>query len=144
MRGPGSEANQGLRKGDYVYMARIQASMARKPASCIALKMRKGKVYDKRFNETGEGYLPIIACDLCGREIRHTGNVIFGKLTRKGRTRLFKRLTFTHKECYAKHLLPKELTSGETLLVEMDIDSFLQSLHGNFSRQCKGDQTKEA
>jgi len=48
--------------------------------------------------------------------------------------RLFKQLTFTHKECYAESLLPGELATGETFLVEMDLPLFLERLFQNFSR----------
>ena len=96
--------------------------------------MRRGRVYDKRFNELVPGYKPMIACDVCHKEIRGDGNVVFGKLTRKGRDRLFKHLTFTHKECYAESLLPRELRTGETFLVEVDLRLFLEHLFQNVLR----------
>jgi hypothetical protein len=108
--------------------------MVRKRAFVKSLKMRKGKAFDKRFNDFGGGFIPVILCDVCNREIRRAGNIIFGKVTHKGRTMLFKRLTFTHKECYGEHVGPKEPASSETLLVEVDLDHFLESLRHNFSR----------
>src|SRR5262245_61467314 len=48
--------------------------------------------------------------------------------------RLFKHLTFTHKKCYAESLLPRELTTGETLPVEMNLSLFLEHLFQNVTR----------
>ena len=108
--------------------------MPRKLAFRRTLKIRRARVNDKRLNEFGPGYKPMIACDVCNKEIRGDGNVVFGKLTRKGRDRLFKHLTFTHKECYAESLLPRELATGETYLVEVDLRLFLEQLFQNVTR----------
>lgn len=99
-----------------------------------ALKVRRGRGVDRRFNVSGDVFIPVIECDVCNREIRREGNAIFGKITRKGRTKLFKRLTFTHKGCYRESVLPKEQANRETLLVEVDLDHFFDSLRHNFSR----------
>jgi hypothetical protein len=99
----------------------------------MTVRVHRGEVFDERLNGSGAGTFPVIECDLCGQEIRREGNVIYGKSPRRGRMRLFKRLTFTHKHCYAQCIWPQEVASGDRFVVG-ELSYFLESLLRNFSR----------